>query len=210
MARARRRVLAAIVAGVAVVVAGCGGTRALIGSSSGSRSASAGRVQSGRFGAPAAHRAVAVISGWSQALRRGDVQTAARYFQIPSVFADGPGAVTAIHSHADAVNVNEALPCGARLISASQHGPYVDGLFRLTGRTGPGGSTCGSGAGQTARTFFLIRAGHIVQWVRAPDEPGDNGTPTTPSTPSTPGTPGTPGTPTTPTAPSGTGANPVI
>jgi hypothetical protein len=205
MARARRRALAAILAGVAVAVSGCGGTRALIGSSSSSHSSSrssrAGRVPPGRFGAPATRGAVAVISGWSQALRRGDVRTAAQYFQIPSVFADGPGAVTAIHSLADAVNANEALPCGARLISASQHGPYIDGLFRLTGRTGPGGSDCGSGAGQTARTFFLIRAGHILQWVRAPDEPGDNGTPTTPSTP---------GTPTTPTAPQGTGANPVI
>ena len=199
--------LAAILAGVAVAVGGCGGTAALIGSSSTSRTSSAGRVASGRFGAPATHSAVAVITGWSQALRRGDVHGAARFFQIPSVFVDGPGAVTAIHSLAEAVSVNEALPCGARLISASQHGPYVDGLFRLTGRAGPGGTNCGTGAGQTARTFFLIRAGHIVQWLRAPDEPGDNGSSTAPTRPTTPNRPTTP---TTPTTPSGSATNPVI
>ena len=52
---------------------------------------------------------------------------------------------------------------------------------RLTGRPGPGGSDCGTGAGETARTNFVIVDGRILEWIRAPDDPGDNHTPTTPS-----------------------------
>ncbi len=58
---------------------------------------------------------------------------------------------------------------------------YVNALFRLTDRSGRGGQGgCGSGTGSTARTNFLIENGHIVQWLRAPDEPGDNGSPRRP------------------------------
>src|ERR1019366_8619235 len=67
---------------------------------------------------------------------------------------------------------NETLPCGAKLISASRLGRYVNALFRLTDRPGPGGGGCGSGAGQTARTDFLIADGRILEWIRAPDQPG--------------------------------------
>jgi hypothetical protein len=136
---------------------------------------------------------VAVIRAWSDALRRGDVRAAARYFALPSVMvngSDGAGRtlVIAIGSRAQAEEANAALPCGARLLSAEPRGRYVNALFRLTGRPGLGGTDCGSGAGRTARTNFVIAHGLIVQWIRAPDDPGDNGSPATP----TPGTPTSP------------------
>ncbi len=54
-------------------------------------------------------------------------------------------------------------------------GRYVNAPFRLTNRPAPGGvGGCSSGTGATARTNFLIPDGLIVEWVRAPDEPGDN------------------------------------
>ena len=53
----------------------------------------------------------------------------------------------------------------------------MNALFRLTGRPGLGGSGCGGGVGQTARTNFMIAHGRIVEWIRAPDDPGDNGRP---------------------------------
>jgi len=126
-----------------------------------------------RFGAPSAAD-VAVIRSWADALRGGNVAAAARYFAVPSLFANGilaNGQIPVIHirSFADAFQVNLQLPCGARLVSARQHGPYVMALFRLSARPGPGGSSCGSGAGQTASTFFLIRGGKIVDWIRGPD-----------------------------------------
>jgi hypothetical protein len=134
--------------------------------------------------APAA--AVAVIRDWANALRRGDVSAAARYFALPSKMINGSGAgalVLSIHTAAEAVAAQETLPCGARLISTDRRGRYVNALFALTGRSGPGGGNCGGGSGSTARTNFVISGGRIVEWIRAPSEPGDQGA----SPPSSPG-----------------------
>ncbi len=127
-------------------------------------------------GAPADPAAVAVIEAWSSALRHGDVRAAASYFARPSELLNGQVLFT-IHTLAQAETANETLPCGAKFVSADQRGRYVNALFALTGRSGPGGGSCGSGTGQTARTNFLVSAGHIVAWIRAPDDPGDNGRP---------------------------------
>lgn len=140
----------------------------------------------GPTGIPAAAGAVGVIRAWSDALRHGDVRGAARYFALPSVMINGTdtgGAalLITIDSPAQAEAANITLPCGARLISADQRGRYVNALFRLTGRTGPGGSNCDGGVGNTARTNFVIVHGRILEWIRAPDDPGDNGTPRTPA-----------------------------
>jgi hypothetical protein len=126
--------------------------------------------------APAAD--VAVIRGWANALRRGDVSAAAHYFALPSEMINGSGAgalVLNIHTQAEAVTAQETLPCGARLISTDRRGKYVNALFALTGRPGPGGGNCGGGASSTARTNFVIAGGRIVKWIRAPSEPGDRG-----------------------------------
>jgi hypothetical protein len=141
---------------------------------------------------------VAVIRAWADALRRGDVRGAARYFALPSEMINGPDAagqavVTPIDTLAEAEVANASLPCGARFISADQRGRYVNALFRLTNRPGTGGEVgCGSGTGETARTNFVIRDGLIVEWIRAPDDPGDNGgegqTPAPAIPPSSPGT----------------------
>lgn len=148
-------------------------------------------------GATAADQTVTrVIAGWSDALRRGDVDGAARYFAIPSQMinanASGRPVIISIQSRHDAVLANESLPCGAKLVSVQRRGQVIDALFLLTGRPGPGGSTCAGGAGTHARTLFVIRAGRIVHWIRAPDEPGDNPTvpgpaPTAPGPSSPPG-----------------------
>jgi hypothetical protein len=146
----------------------------------------------GPTGAPAAARAVSVIRAWSDALRRGDVRGAARYFALPSVMINGTDASTGqalvitIATADQAEAANASLPCGARLISTDQRGRYVNALFRLTGRPGLGGTDCGGGVEGTARTNFVIKDGRIVEWLRAPSDPGDNGTPATPHQPSPP------------------------
>lgn len=151
----------------------------------------------GPTGIRPAAAAVAVIRAWSDALRRGDVGGAARYFAVPSVMINGTDSsgaalVIAIASPADARAANASLPCGARLISADQRGRYVNALFRLTGRPGPGGSNCASGAGQTARTNFVIVHGLILEWIRAPDDPGDNRGSPAPAPAPGPGSPSLP------------------
>jgi hypothetical protein len=122
------------------------------------------------------------------------------------VFFEGSGPPVQIRNRIGAQIVNAALPCGALLISTHREGRYVNALFRLTNRPGRGGAGgCGSGTGETARTNFLIEDGQIVEWLRAPDQPGDNGSPKTgPGQAAPPGTTPAPPTapePTTPTSP---------
>lgn len=162
--RAHRRLLVASVVG-AIAAAGCAGPSVLPGH--------------GDSTEPSAfEQSVDVIKGWSTALRTGHVRAAAEYFQIPSVFVNGPGDDFVLHSLAAAEVINRLLPCGAQYVSATMHGPYINALFKLTDRSGPGGGTrgCGSGAGSTARVNFIIKDGKITHWLRAPSQPGDNRT----------------------------------
>lgn len=94
--------------------------------------------------------------------------------------ANGDAIVIRIHDRAEAEAANLTLPCGAKFISADQRGRYVNALFELTNRPGPGGG-CGAGIGQTARTNFVISARRIVEWIRAPNDPGDNTAPAGPA-----------------------------
>ncbi len=190
MARARLSAPLVLVA-AALIAMGCGSTsRSGAGHTSTARSRTTIRRQPApvspanpvppRAPKTAGARTVSVIRHWADALRRGDVHSAAGYFQIPSVFAPGPDQEVTIHSRAQAEEVNRALPCGAKLISVIRlGGPLVQALFRLTGRPGPGGSSCNPGAGETARTNFVIHSGRIRVWLRAPDQPGDNQPPPT-------------------------------
>jgi len=169
--------------GGALALGGCGS-----GSSARSASATGSASSAGPMRAPGTAPAgsVRVIRAWSQALLRGDIIAAARYFALPSIFYIGSGPPLRLSTRRDAVAANEALTCGARVLSAHGDGPYVNVLFRLVRRAGPGGgAACGTGVGATARTNFLIRGGLIVQWVRAPDEPGNGGSAPPPSTTTT-------------------------
>jgi hypothetical protein len=115
-------------------------------------------------------RQVAVIRGWADALRRGDVGRANRYFRIPSRVSNG-GPPFELRSRAAVDLFNRTLPCGARLESARlQPDGFVLATFRLTER--PGRGRCGTGTGERARTLFDIEDGKIVQWLRAVD-PGE-------------------------------------
>jgi hypothetical protein len=180
--------LAMLLVAGALTVGGCGSGSSTLLHRSHSTSFPAG-------GAPT--DAVRVIRGWSQALRTGHVAAAAAFFRIPSVIFLGGAPPVQIRSRTDARIANAALPCGAELISTHRVGRFVNALFRLTNRPGRGGGGgCGSGTGETARTNFLIENGQIVEWLRAPDQPGDNGTPKTGR-----GQPTTPGPGTSPTSP---------
>jgi hypothetical protein len=190
--RATLSTAAVAVLSTAALLAGCGGSSTLLRKQPQPRkNVNAHRIPG--FGRPliptppptghkADPHAVQTIRAWSADLRRGDVRSAAQYFNLPSELINGVGgtglsSLTVIHTLREAERATESLPCGAVFISADQRGRYVNALFRLTGRAGPGGSSCGTGTGQTARTNFLIVNGRIVEWIRAPDDPGDNGSP---------------------------------
>jgi hypothetical protein len=116
---------------------------------------------------PSGHADVAVIEGWIETLSDGDVSGAADYFAVPSVAENGAAPVT-LRSRADVLAFNRSLPCGAKLVRARPLGRFIAATFRLTER--PGGA-CDGGAGQLARTAFVIRDGKIVQWRRLTNPP---------------------------------------
>jgi hypothetical protein len=187
-----------VAAGVfAVIIVGCGSSGSATKPNAAHRPGAAGTPRAttspipgqdlrtiptpGPTGTPADPGAVRVIRAWSDALRRGDIAGAARYFALPSLMINGPDAngqavEIAIRNRAQAEAANVALPCGAQFISADKRGRYINALFRLTDRPGPGGG-CADGAGQTARTNFVIDRRRIVEWIRAPEDPGDNTAP---------------------------------
>lgn len=105
---------------------------------------------------------VAVIKGWSDTLRAGDIDGAAEFFALPSVAENGP--LLRIRSRDDARLFNASLPCGAILVRAETQGAFTTATFELTERPGPG--TCGSGTGERAQTSFVIEDGKITQWRR--------------------------------------------
>jgi hypothetical protein len=122
----------------------------------------------GRTG-PVTAREKAVVRGWSDALRRGDVDRATRYWDVPATVANGDQPFRLLTRRA--VHFwNESLPCGAKLQSVERDSNYVLATFVLTER--PGKGRCGSGVGHRARTLFLLRGERkIVQWLRATDPP---------------------------------------
>jgi hypothetical protein len=111
--------------------------------------------------------AARVIDEWSTALREGDIEAAADYFEIPSIAQNGTPAL-ALDSREDVLLFNRALPCGAELIRAEDDGDYTIATFELTER--PGAGECGAGVGTEARTAFGIEDGLIVRWIRAAGE----------------------------------------
>jgi hypothetical protein len=144
------------------LLAGCGSEE------SADTAGTAAETEAGGVPGDADAEAEQVIAAWAEALRRGDVESAASYFAIPSVAENGPLLVR-IRSEADAVSFNESLPCGGRLIRAEGEGDFTTATFRLTERPGPG--TCGPGTGETAKAAFVIRDGEIVEWRRVGVEP---------------------------------------
>lgn len=117
----------------------------------------------------------AVIRGWADALRAGDVERASSYWRPPAIAANGSQPFRLVTMRA-VRQFNEGLACGARLEAAERDKNYVVATFRLTNRTDRP-SACGPGVGQQARTLFLLRGGKIVQWIRAADPPDEGALP---------------------------------
>ncbi len=158
-----RRCLCIIALAAALGVAGCGA-----GHGSPATSAPAGAKPPGGT-PPASGPATLVVRAWADALRRGDVTAATRYFAVPARVANG-GPPVRLRSRAEVRFFNETLPCGAKVIASepATH-DFIIVTFVLTER--PGGGGCGSGVNKTARTAFRVRNGRITDWLRVQDLP---------------------------------------
>jgi hypothetical protein len=117
---------------------------------------------------PITAREKAVVRGWSEALRHGDVERAVGFWEIPAIAANG-GQPVRLPTRRAVRFWNSSLPCGAKLESVERDARYVLATFVLTER--PGKGSCGTGVGHRARTLFLVRGKKIVQWLRATDPP---------------------------------------
>ncbi len=107
-----------------------------------------------------------VVRAWSSAVNAGDNDSAARLF-APGARVVQFGRVTFLHTHADAVAWNAALPCSAQILSLSEAGETVTATFRLAHRQT---SRC-DGPGARARAVFRVREGKIVLWHQLATEP---------------------------------------
>jgi hypothetical protein len=109
-----------------------------------------------------------VIKGWSDSLRRGDVERASAYFDIPSAVSNN-APTEVLESIADVRAFNATLPCGAKLLRTRRGAEgFVVGVFKLTERKGAP-APCGTGVGAEAAVAFEIEKGHIKTWVRVED-----------------------------------------
>lgn len=106
----------------------------------------------------------AVVRAWSRAMRRGDIDAAARLFAVPAVIANGTSPVN-LDTRAAVRRFNESLPCGSRVVATEQHQGLTIATFTLTERPG---AQC-DGTGNTAKAAFEIRGGKIVGWIRVGD-----------------------------------------
>lgn len=116
---------------------------------------------------------VSVVRTWSSALNAGDNDRAANLFARDAKVVQS-GAVTILHSHADAVAFNVSLPCSGRIVELDRHGEDVTATFVLADRRT---SRC-DGPGQRARAAFRIQRGKIVLWHQLPNAGGDDADPT--------------------------------
>jgi hypothetical protein len=115
---------------------------------------------------PVTREEIRVIRGWSDALRTGHVERAARFFARPATVSNNTPPLE-LRTVSDLQAFNAGLSCGAKLTRTvrAPHS-FVYGVFKLTER--PGGS-CGGGTGNEATVAFLVRAHHIEQWLRVPN-----------------------------------------
>ena len=124
---------------------------------------------------PAAQADVAVIRGWTDALRHGHVDAATDYFSLPALISNG-GPAYRLTKRKQVRVFSRTLPCGATFKEAIDTGAYVVATLVLTER--PGRGKCGSGVGNEAYTAFLIRRHKIVQWRRVVEpQPASSPTP---------------------------------
>jgi hypothetical protein len=158
---ARRRIATLALAALLALFAACGGDSEEETTTPAPPAEGPGRPEPDTADADAGD--VEVIEAWSDALREGDVETAAGFFALPSVAENGPQLVR-IRDRDDARLFNRSLPCGAVLVAAESEGAFTTATFELTERSGPG--RCGPGAGEEAQTAFVIEAGEIVEWRR--------------------------------------------
>ena len=151
-----------MLAGLALMVSACGSDAKKAKTPPPPKDAEAG-VPTPPARKPASAEDVAVIKGWTDALRHGHVKEASGYWGLPAVVSNGTPPIR-LTKRSEVNFFNRTLPCGAKFKEAVDTGTFVVATLVLTER--PGAGRCGAGVGNEAYTAFLIRRHKIVQWRR--------------------------------------------
>ncbi len=101
-----------------------------------------------------------VVRAWSQSLDSEDNEAAANLFAPDARVIQG-GQLIVLHSHADAVAWNAALPCSGQIVSISTRGDTATATFLLGDRKN---SRCDGNPGSKASALFRVRKGKIILW----------------------------------------------
>jgi hypothetical protein len=112
-----------------------------------------------------------VIEAWSEKVRAGRFAAAAKHFALPVIVANPSTGPLEIRTREAVVAFNRAFPCAARFLSASAHGRYIVGTFRLESMAG---RTC-TALRALARVGFVFgdrkRPKRFTEWWRVSDAP---------------------------------------
>ena len=100
-----------------------------------------------------------VARAWSKAINAGDNEAAGDLFARGARVVQQSGVIR-LHTHADAVAWNAALPCSGRIVAVKARSDTATVTFRLGDRPT---SRC-DGPGATVRALFLVHDGKIVLW----------------------------------------------
>ena len=101
-----------------------------------------------------------VIRGWIAALNAGDYVAAASYFSKGAIVEQGRE--FKLKTRDEAEEFNQGLPCRADLTDTKEEGKTTLAAFRL--RAGPGGPCHGR-----ARVRFTIAHGKVEEWRQLPE-----------------------------------------
>ena len=106
----------------------------------------------------AVDRARRVITGWSDALRRSDVDAATEFFTVPLVVSQGQSA--RLSTRARVRLFNAGLPCGSKVTDVTRREDFFVATFLLTERPG---QRC-DGPGNSAQVAFKLSGDRIREW----------------------------------------------
>ncbi len=153
-----------LLAGLAVLAAGCGG-------------AAQDRFDlvTERADAPvlATPDELAILRSWGEHLRLRDAVGASRDFVVPAYVADSESGWVELSDREAVERFNRGFTCGAELLRAQRRPDgFVVGTFQLVEQ--PGANRCGARTGKLRSIAVQIEGRHITRWVNE-DDPGEAG-----------------------------------
>ena len=161
-----RPAVAALLAGAALALGGCGLTSDDKPARSAKPDGRPGRPHEPRRSAEPAE--AVTIRAWNAALNAGDFEKAASYFAEGAIVEQA--VAIRLRNRGEAIRFNKSLPCRSQVTDVDDEGRTTVAAFRL--RPGRGGGCRGGG---TARVRFRVQHGKFKEWRQLDGQDGPPG-----------------------------------